>query len=401
MKTKMVLYISYDGLTDALGQSQILSYLARLSSPALRFVVLSFEKPDNYQKNAAYVSEVVKGADITWKPLWYHKKPPVISTLKDIYTGIRTAKALQKTYGFDVIHCRGYISGLIGRAVKGPKLIFDMRGWMADERKDAGAWNRPLYRPVYRYFKSLEKKLFREADYSVSLTHAGKTEIVAKGYSSPEKVGVVPTCVNLDVFKPYDPVLKEQMREKLGIPLQSKVLVYSGGIGENYEVGRMIKIFLGFLSVYPDGFILILSKDPAPENFLGQLHGAGIQKVLVKSVTYREVTDYLRTGDAGMIFYTPAYSNIGRSPTKLAEYWASGLPVISFENIGDLEMIFQKYPLGGVICKEDLSDVAARVAELQFGNERELRQYAMDYSGLEKGIKFYSKVYDKLIPEDA
>jgi len=43
-----VLYITYDGLTDPLGTSQILPYIAGLSKSGYRFTVISAEKPDVY-----------------------------------------------------------------------------------------------------------------------------------------------------------------------------------------------------------------------------------------------------------------------------------------------------------------------------------------------------------------
>ena len=38
-----ILYLSYDGMTDPLGQSQVLPYLAGLSKKGFRFHLISFE----------------------------------------------------------------------------------------------------------------------------------------------------------------------------------------------------------------------------------------------------------------------------------------------------------------------------------------------------------------------
>jgi glycosyltransferase involved in cell wall biosynthesis len=396
MKPQNILFISYDGLTDALGQSQILAYLSNLTRPDRKIFILAFEKAENYEKNFQYVNEIVKKANIEWVKLWYHKKPPILSTINDVRQGIKTAKALHEKHCFDVVHCRGHIPGIIGLRLKDAKLIFDMRAWWADEKRDSGHWDKPVYKPVYSYFKSLEKRLFQRADYNISLTYAGKKEILDKKLSEEERIGVIPTCVNLSVFKPFDPAIKEKMRRQLGIPLQSKVLIYSGSIGGNYDMARMVEIFTAFLQVYPDAWILILSKDAVSDAFLSKLNGAGIKNYIIKNIPYREVSDHLQAGDVGMIFYKPAYSNIGRSPTKLAEYWAAGVPVISFRDIGDLQWLFQKYPLGGVLCKEDLSDVKEQIAGLQFGHHEELRQNAIEYFGLPRGVAFYNKVYEDL-----
>lgn len=396
LKMQYILFISYDGLTDALGQSQVLAYLSNLTRPDRRIVILAFEKETNYEKNFGYVNAIVERAGLEWVKLRYHKKPPVLSTVADIRAGIKEAKSLHKKYRFNAVHCRGHIAGIIGLKLKNTQLIFDMRAWWADEKQDSGHWDRPVYKPIYNYFKRLEKRLFAEAAYNISLTYAGKKEILAKGFSTEEKIGVIPTCVNLSVFKPFSAAVREQKRKDLGIPASEKVLIYSGSIGGNYDTDRMVKIFSAFLKVHPSAYILILSKDAAPVSFTETLKRSGIKNYVVRNVPYREVSEHLQAGDAGMIFYKPAYSNIGRSPTKLAEYWASGIPVLSFKDIGDLKWLFEKYPFGGVLCNEDLSDLEEQIKKIPFGHSAETRQAALEYFGLEKGVVFYNDVYERM-----
>jgi len=46
-----VLYISYDGMTDPLGQSQVISYLAGLSRKGYRIHLLSSEKKNRFAQH--------------------------------------------------------------------------------------------------------------------------------------------------------------------------------------------------------------------------------------------------------------------------------------------------------------------------------------------------------------
>ena len=41
-----VLYITYDGLTDPLGASQVLPYLSGMADAGIKFTVISFEKKE-------------------------------------------------------------------------------------------------------------------------------------------------------------------------------------------------------------------------------------------------------------------------------------------------------------------------------------------------------------------
>ena len=130
--TKQVLYLSYDGLTDALGQSQILPYLLGLEKIGHSFHIISFEKKEAFAQFQAIINQQIKGKNIKWHPLFYTKKPPVLSTLYDLKRMKKSAFSLQKYHHFDAIHCRSYLPGLIALKLKKKfacPFIFDMRGF--------------------------------------------------------------------------------------------------------------------------------------------------------------------------------------------------------------------------------------------------------------------------------
>jgi hypothetical protein len=68
MKTK-VLYISYDGMTDPLGQSQVLPYLIGLTRYGYEFTILSFEKKDRWAANHSVIEKITNDNGIKWEPL--------------------------------------------------------------------------------------------------------------------------------------------------------------------------------------------------------------------------------------------------------------------------------------------------------------------------------------------
>ncbi len=399
VEKRKVLYITYDGLTDALGQSQILSYLSKLSKDNEIFI-LSFEKKLNYQKNFSLVTKSVTDNGIHWIKKWYTKKPPIVSTLYDINAAIRKSKHLHKKHHFDIVHCRGYIPALIGLQLKkkfNVKFIFDMRGWWPDEKVESGSWSSPYFKSIFKYFKRKEKEFFSSADFSISLTEVGKDEII-RLYSIPEnKIGVVPTCVNFEIFKAPDITKRSAKRKKLGIAESATVLIYSGSLGGNYDLKILMGIFRKFNSKYLNPYILILSKDALSMEFSQEMKDADLTNFGLYNIPFNEVSDYLHVADVGLIFYKPAYSNIGRNPTKLGEYWASGIPVLATQGIGDLEMLQDKYPAGLVLINNSLQDIDQKLEQLKFNNQAVLRTYAVDYCSLEKGVSFYKEVYSKLV----
>ena len=79
-----VLYISYDGMTDPLGQSQVLPYLVALTLKGYQFTILSFEKKERFKKEGKIIEDIVNKAGINWMPLEFTRRPPLLSKFYDV-----------------------------------------------------------------------------------------------------------------------------------------------------------------------------------------------------------------------------------------------------------------------------------------------------------------------------
>ncbi len=173
-----VIYIYYYGMTDPLGQSQVLPYLIRLSRIGYSFTILSFEKRERYANNKQLIRKICADASIQWIPLRYTKKPPVLSTIWDYLKMLKNAKGLHAEKRFEIVHCRSYIASIAGLSMKkkyGIKFLFDMRGFWADERVDGNLWNlkNPLYKRVYQFFKKKKESFW---NFLMKLFHLRKQQ---------------------------------------------------------------------------------------------------------------------------------------------------------------------------------------------------------------------------------
>src|SRR6187402_789170 len=113
-----ILYISYDGMTDPLGQSQVLPYLIGLSKAGYNLHLLSCEKADAYKQNSAIINTICAENNINWHPINYTKKPPLLSTLFDIWQLKREARKIHLDFKIDIVHCRSYIPAMVGEWLK-------------------------------------------------------------------------------------------------------------------------------------------------------------------------------------------------------------------------------------------------------------------------------------------
>ncbi len=392
---KKILYITYDGLTDSLGQSQVLAYLEKFDREKFEVHIISYEKKENYELNKADVQKKINASTLVWHKLTYSKKPPIVSTLFDIVRGFLVASYFHYKFRFDIVHCRGYIPAFIGLWLKKAfrlKFIFDMRGWWVDEKKESGLWEGKIYKYIYAFYKKKEKDFFVYSDYAVSLTYAGKDEIIKRGLKAENKIGVIPTCVDFAIFKAFSSEVRTTTRNELSIPQDARVMVYSGALGGNYSSLELRDLFGKYKLLYPDAWLLVLSKESTQSE--KQLF-EGMGNVIFKSVPFKSVCNYLIASDIGVIFYKLSFSVIGRSPTKLGEYWACGVPVISKSGIGDLDLIFSEFPEGGRLLAQNSTVESSVFNQSIFRepNKDKLRTYAEDYFSLKKGCAFYENSY--------
>ena len=203
-------------MTDPLGQSQIIPYIQGLCPYGYSFTILSFEKKEKLAKYENQIRTLLEASQIEWKYLSFTRKPPVLSKMYDLLRLKRASRRLQREKQFDMTHCRGYLGADIGLALKkkyGVKFLFDMRGFWADEKKDAGAWNMksPIFRRVYKYYKAKEKQYLQYADGVISLTKAGLDEMKKwPGFNAQTPVEIIPCCADMNHFSLVSTVSKQQ-----------------------------------------------------------------------------------------------------------------------------------------------------------------------------------------------
>ncbi len=407
---KNILYISYDGMTDPLGQSQVLPYLEGLSAGGYKFHLISFEKESNYEQNKAVIKNIVDNAGIVWIPLQYTKKPPVLSTIYDVWQMKRTAAKLHKTVLFNIVHCRSYIAAFAGIYLKrkfGVKFIFDIRGFWADERVEGGIWNlnNPVFNVVYKFFKNKEKHFFNTADYTVSLTNAAKNIINSWSYlkNRPIPIEVIPCCADFDHFKEsqQQKELTSKLKQHLKIHNSDFVISYLGSIGTWYMLDEMLDLFKVLLTAKPESKFLFITAEPK-ELILEKAEAKGIEhsRLIIRKAQRNEVPAYIALSRVSIFFIKPSFSKQASSPTKMAEIMGMGIPVICNSNVGDVESFVRESNTGLIVSDFTVSaylKVIEKLNESLLPDKQIIREAAINEYSLKMGVERYGEVYNRVL----
>lgn len=402
-----VLYLTYDGLTDNLGQSQVLPYLIGLSQKGANITVVSFEKPDS-PIPSQQIQKICDDANIDWHPLAYHKNPPVLSTVLDIQILKKTISQLQAEKQFDIVHCRSYITSMAGEWLKkkeGVKFIFDMRAFYADERLDGRIWNikNPLYNWIYHFFKKKEKDFLRSADFTITLTNNAKKIINNWSGFETSKIQVIPCCMDEELFNASSLVEfdKQQFARENGIEANGLVMTYIGSIGTWYMLDEMLLFYKELLAQYPQATFLFVSREP--KSLIvdkAKTLNVPTDQIIVTPSAREDIPKYLAISDFSIFFILPVFSKQGSSPTKQGEIMAMGKPIICNSGVGDTDYVIEKYNCGSLIAelnKEDFKKTIKEIPQLLALDPEKIREGAIDFYSLKQGVDNYWSVYTKVI----
>jgi glycosyltransferase involved in cell wall biosynthesis len=335
--------------------------------------------------------------NIRWIPLRYHKTPTLPATAFDVALGVAVCGSLVVARRIDLVHARGYVASSIALALKKTlsiPFIFDMRGFWAEEKVEAGSFGQDS--PIFAAIKRLERRLLTEAAAVVSLTHAAVRVMREFPYlrGVSQRFEVIPTCTNLDAFRPGT---------KPSEPSSSDfVLGYVGAVGAWDVFDDVARCFKALLELKPNARLLVVNRG-GHEVIARSLERNAVprERTEVVAADHAQVPAQIQRMDAGAFFYKEGRSRAARAPTKLGEFLATGVPCICSAGVGDVDAILERDRVG--VTLRDSTDVGRREAMralVALSEEPDVKARCVAAAfrtfSLAEGVRAYDALYREL-----
>jgi glycosyltransferase involved in cell wall biosynthesis len=395
------LYVCYLSLEDPLAQTQVVAYLEGLVRRGHTIHLLTYEPKLSAHRSEAFRVDLARRG-ITWHSLRYHKRPSLPATVYDALVGAVVAARLVRRHGLDAVHARSHVpaaTGLIVRRLTGCRLIFDIRGLLADEYVDAGRW--PRGGLAQRITERIQGAAIAQADGIVVLTERVRDHLFGPG--AGDAATVIPCCADLNRLD-GDPAAVERVRARLRLSGRS-IMAYVGKLTEPYMDREMVDFFAVARRIDPWLAFLVLTQAP-PESIRSELTRAGIPEsdYRIVRVEPAELGDCLGMADFAISFCRPSRARIASSPTKIGEYLGAGLPVASGPGIGDVDALLDDRGVGVIVdefTKASYERAAGQIRALATDPDarKRCRAAAREVFSLEEvGIPRYDRLYRRLAP---
>ena len=392
---RRVLYVSYDGALEPLGESQVVRYLERLADRH-DVSLLSYEKPPDRADAERWwaMAERLRTAGVAWHSLPYHRRWSLASTAYDVARGLGLARRIVRERRVEVVHARSYVASVIAERLQrtsGTRFLFDMRGFWPDEKVDAGTWVQGS--AVYRLAKRYERAFLRRADAVVSLTEAGADELArfpGLGGHRPD-VTVIPTCADLDRYHPPP-----------APPPSPFTLGYVGNTSGWYRFEPVAAAFEAIRRARPEARLVVVNRDQH-DHVWSVLGAAGVPPTSVDVVALdpSDVPDAIRRMHASAFFLTPSFSKQASAPTRLAELLGCGVPCLVRGGVGDAGRIVEADGVGVVVDDVDPATIEAAASRLvAVAADPAVRERCVASAharfSLRAGVEAYDALYDRL-----
>ena len=393
-----VLYLTRNGMLEPLGQSQVLAYLRGLSRD-YQITLISFEKPEDFADAAAMagVRRDCESHGIRWLPQRFRYRPKIVAPAWSMLLLLWLCVRETLSGGAGLVHGRGYVPATVamfaGRLTGAP-FLFDMRALWPEELITAGRLRRGSV--LHRAIAWAERTCLRRAAAVVSLTEAAVVHLkeVYPREMEGQETAVIPTCADLDRFRP--PTAAHS-----GPPIYGCIgTVLSGW----FQLDWLASFFRAAARRDPQARFEIVTRDE-PDAVRAAIDTAGQlqDRLCVYAKAPQEVHEAVQRQSVSAMFYAGgAVSELGRSPTRMAEILGCGIPVVANAGVGDVERIVSEWNVG--VLAEDASPQAMQTAldELdRLMQDPELpsrcRRAAKEVFSLPGGTEAYRRLYEQIL----
>jgi len=380
----------------------VLPYLRELVKGGHELSLVTFESSTAQPNVDSDLKDALAKEGIDWHRLKYHKRFSAVATAWDILQGTLFVRRMIRRTRPDILHGRSHVPtlmGALGRLFSGhkPKLIFDIRGFFPEEYVDANVW--PENGLIFRLAKRVERWLMRQADGFVVLTNKAK-QILFDGKDEDRPVEVIPCCVDFENRFSRD-VSKIAAGLEQELRLDGRlVFIHLGALGGLYLTKEIVEM-LALARVRDQRVfaLFITQSDPREVTRLLKEHGFSDEDFFVGRAESDEVPAYLSISDVGLSFVKATYATQSRSPTKIPEYLAAGLPVVANAGVGDVDQLITRETVGTLVQNLSSEDYLAAIDEvLRFkeapAHMRDVaaREFALDKVGGERYRRLYSRL---------
>jgi glycosyltransferase involved in cell wall biosynthesis len=365
-------YLTSDSVNEGVGQSQILPVLKKLAQKGVAISLVSFEK--NKQYSNIYQNLVTNGID--WNPQEFGSF--------GLGGGVMRAAKLFSVIGeYDLIHARSDLPAVAAFLRHGQTpYLWDVRSLWALQRYETSEKNLNS-KAEFILGSKLEKIAAKNCSGFSTLTRSILPYLLDKYPSLPKLHETNPTVVDLDTFSVSE------------LNLNQITCLIVGTMNSFYDIDRTNKILLNLAKFINLKIVWARGQESTTAK-------SAICADQVLELSHEEMPKSIRNSSFGIAIGKFNQNEWVKavSPTKVAEFLASGRPVIVSAGIGDLDYQIREFNAGIILqgseTPKEIANALMALLEDPSTVER-CRALAEKYYSLDNTVSKYLSLYKRIL----
>ena len=237
--------------------------------------------------------------------------------------------------------------------------------------------------PFLGYF---DRRAIKNADIITTVSFALRDKI---SKIRRKNIFVVQNGVNLSMFKPMGRTLS---RQKLKLPLNAKIIAYTGSLQKSLGVDILINVFERLKNEIPNAKLLLVGRLAADKNDVPDIKRENI--ISFDALKQRDVVFAINAADVVAI---PSPSNEFTKycfPYKCVEYMACNTPIVA-TSLSDVKLMLKDYK--DSLCKPDNEqELYVKIKNQLNKGKINYRRKLQDYSWDKIALKLHKIITGKI-----
>jgi hypothetical protein len=224
-----------------------------------------------------------------------------------------------------------------------------------------------------------------------------------RAWGSRAEVLRIPSCIDDERFL-HLPEARAEIRERLKIATRH-VFIYAGKFGDLYYRDEIAVLAAKLRVLIPDSYFLILTPNPVEEveALFGRSGLTGPQDLYVTFAQFEHMPRWLSAADMGIVAVPPLPSQKYRSPIKVGEYLACGLPYIVCRGVSEDDTWAERHNIGVVLdaftdnsIERERSRIQSLLDEESSSRRDRCREVGLAYRGKSVAVNGFSRILDEI-----
>jgi len=336
-------------------------------------------------------------------PCWVPQKPTTHGRIIQELTFFLSSSIIFLKFLFsnriDIIFCMSPplligVPGILLGKIKSIPVWYHIQDLQLDAAKDLGMLNKGL---MVQILERVELWILKKSTIVSSISNNMKSLILKKGVHE-SKYRDLSNWVDTDKLKPLEGTTIRDTKKRYNLPLDQKIILYSGNIGE--KQGLDLIVDTARLSTDKNWLFVIAGEGAIKAKLVALIEEYNLENILIKPlVPYDEFSDFLNCADVHLIIQKKLGGD-NALPSKLGSISAVGGLIIAATNVdSSLAQIILEHSSGRVIEPENPNKLNEELIELlseealqsRLSLKKNARNYASEKLGIDSTLNKFIK----------